>query len=943
VEVGRPIRVLLLLLAVLAPVWAQAQTAGQGQTPTRQIELYPHHTRDVAVDGVTSAVTLDENVCRVQIDSGVLHITGMETGQSAVLVWAGDRRLNLLVNVVEEPRVLPPPTLQGFTTFGAGSVRTYATTNWAGNSRTLSLVNQFDWTQNAGPSRELHIMGMFTDETIAGGHGFNLGAVTVAYTTPHWDLAAGDFGLFINANPVGAEASFVPVQGLTLRGVDLRLRKGQNAFEWFGGAGIPGYYLTYSRVREAAGMRWTHTVSPRLQFFTTAFFSRTYNAFDLTDPTVHNDLTSIVGVNWRPTANIEVIANGGGGTGSREAAATIAYHGSNYELFGGFSSTSPNGTFANLRVSSLPGTNLEAGGTFRASRRLQFSGSVQRSLSRTMPTVTGSVHESASTTANANMSYDFHREHSLSVSYNFMGATSFGDISEGSIQRVDATLRSFIGQNVANAATVSLYKYGASKTGFDEHTDLSVQDSVRWQAHHGLAMIGSVSYGRTGMPLIDRLREELWMLDAAQQALFEQNPAAFLSTVQLSPALQAALDSLQTSHVVLMTGVEFSRNRFQITPTLRISLNDGSSGSTTYQFGFTASYLLGSYVLQSSLTHQYYLMPSSAKIQRSTQFTFGIVKRLNSNPFQWISQTVVRGRIRGRVFVDQRIRGLNDPQDPGLRGIRVVLDDGREVKTDANGDFQFSGLEARIYTVTVPLDQFPTPVRMTTPSPIRVNLTQHRTAEVPFGVVNFARVLGVAFNDYMMQGLRAPDAPGIGGLKLTLHQAPDRTLTTACESGGDYEFSNLEPGQYTVEVDPASLPANYELVSRTFDISVQPASSFVLDVPVRAIRTISGVLLFQEHSGTAEAPRPIANAAVEAGGQRTHTAADGTFLLRNLPAGEMTLRILPNGSDLPHGVQPPAARLRLTREPQQVEGVRIVITNPELLNYLLKDDRIARR
>ncbi|HEX8926051.1 MAG TPA: SdrD B-like domain-containing protein, partial [Terriglobales bacterium] len=390
------------------------------------------------------------------------------------------------------------------------------------------------------------------------------------------------------------------------------------------------------------------------------------------------------------------------------------------------------------------------------------------------------------------------------------------------------------------------------------------------------------------------------------------------------------------------SAIEFSHNNFQLTPALRIGIRDGNSNANSYQFGYTASYLWGDLMLQSSLTHQYYLTPSSSSVQATTQFTIGVVKRLNSNPMQWLSQKVQRGRIRGRVFVDERIRGAYEAYDRGLRGIRVVLDDGKEVTTDANGEFQFSGLDARMYTVSVPLDQFPTPVRMTTPSPIRVDLTKRRTAEVPFGVINFARITGMAYNDYTMQGVRAPDAAGIAGLKLTMLEAPDRARMTECESGGDYEFSNLQPGKYVVEVDPASLPANYELPTRKFEVELQPASTFVLDVPVRAIRTISGVVLYQESASAS--PQPLANMIIEAGGQSAKTGPDGTFLLRHLPAGEITLRVLPPaGTDLPAGVRLPAGKVRLTREPQQVEGVKITISNPVLLNYLLRNETIASK
>lgn len=56
--------------------------------------------------------------------------------------------------------------------------------------------------------------------------------------------------------------------------------------------------------------------------------------------------------------------------------------------------------------------------------------------------------------------------------------------------------------------------------------------------------------------------------------------------------------------------------------------------------------------------------------------------------------------------------------------------------------------------------------------------------------------------------------------------------------------------------------------------------------------------------------------------------------MRDLPAGELTLTLVPT-RPLPPGMAVPAGRMRLPREPIQVENATIVLSNPELLNYLL--------
>ena len=121
----------------------------------------------------------------------------------------------------------------------------------------------------------------------------------------------------------------------------------------------------------------------------------------------------------------------------------------------------------------------------------------------------------------------------------------------------------------------------------------------------------------------------------------------------------------------------------------------------------------------------------------------------------------------------------------GLGRVRVDLSNGQSVRTDAQGFYEFNGLAPDAYRVSVPLNQFTERVRVTTPVDVRVELTEVRAAEVNFGIVNFARVMGNVFNDYLLDGSRQPDADGVRGIKLALsgNGASRRILT----QGGLYE------------------------------------------------------------------------------------------------------------------------------------------------------------
>jgi hypothetical protein len=64
------------------------------------------------------------------------------------------------------------------------------------------------------------------------------------------------------------------------------------------------------------------------------------------------------------------------------------------------------------------------------------------------------------------------------------------------------------------------------------------------------------------------------------------------------------------------------------------------------------------------------------------------------------------------------------------------------------------------------------------------------------------------------------------------------------------------------------------------------------------------------------------------------TSSDGSFIVRDLPAGPLTLSTM-SARPLPPDLAAPSGTINLSAEPIQVENVTIVISNPALLQYLL--------
>jgi protocatechuate 3,4-dioxygenase beta subunit len=161
--------------------------------------------------------------------------------------------------------------------------------------------------------------------------------------------------------------------------------------------------------------------------------------------------------------------------------------------------------------------------------------------------------------------------------------------------------------------------------------------------------------------------------------------------------------------------------------------------------------------------------------------------------------------ISGTVYNDLDGNNVSDPGDPGLAGWTVYLDNDASgnlspgdsvATTDASGSFTFAGLPPGTYRV-----------REVVPSGWLQTQTAPATLVPTSGVDNTGILLGnfqepvlggTLFNDLNGNGALDGGEPGLGGwtVVLDLNGTPLQTATTT--SGGNYSFTGLGPGTYTV-------------------------------------------------------------------------------------------------------------------------------------------------
>ncbi len=79
---------------------------------------------------------------------------------------------------------------------------------------------------------------------------------------------------------------------------------------------------------------------------------------------------------------------------------------------------------------------------------------------------------------------------------------------------------------------------------------------------------------------------------------------------------------------------------------------------------------------------------------------------------------------------------------------------------------------------------------------------------------------------------------------------------------------------------------------------------------------------------------PMAGIQLSAGYGVATTDDNGNFLLRDLPAGELTITVVP-AKPLPPDMKVPSGAVRMPPEPIEIRGATIVISNPDLVPYLV--------
>ena len=287
----------------------------------------------------------------------------------------------------------------------------------------------------------------------------------------------------------------------------------------------------------------------------------------------------------------------------------------------------------------------------------------------------------------------------------------------------------------------------------------------------------------------------------------------------------------------------------------------------------------------------------------------------------------VKHRLSGKVYYDANDSSSYTDGEEGFKDITVELlrPDGSVIATtttDADGNYSFTRLAAGDYTVKVTKagaiadltqTEDPDATKDSTSGTVTLNAGNPIQENINFGYVKKHAISGTVYLDQNRD--KAKDGGDIAqsGVTVKLVDASGAVVaTTTTDVDGNYSFTGLNDGTYTVQVDKTGPLASTEQTedpsgngdSRSQAITFTRSDPDVTNVNFGYAEdyTVSGTVYYdKDRSGTLNNGEPgfdgvTVNLLNEAGATvaTTTTKADGTYSFSKLPAGKYTVKVEPS-------------------------------------------------
>jgi hypothetical protein len=211
--------------------------------------------------------------------------------------------------------------------------------------------------------------------------------------------------------------------------------------------------------------------------------------------------------------------------------------------------------------------------------------------------------------------------------------------------------------------------------------------------------------------------------------------------------------------------------------------------------------------------------------------------------------------VRGRAFDQETGAGLSNV---------VIKLDRLVVITDENGYFMFPSVKLGVYDLTLaggslPVGMIPT---LEMPRPLDLYFDAGATIEVPFirgatiaGKVQLyepdASLLPSQTFVRVGQGVKAPPPPtseelkpsrGLGGILVEVRSG-DQVYRRLTNGNGEFRVAGLQPGTWTVTIDPAKPPENATIEETGYTLEAEPSADqeieFRVELKIHTMRMLT--------------------------------------------------------------------------------------------------------
>ena len=879
------------------------------QTSAFRIKLMIGETRDVSVTGAADSImVISPEIASAQIKNGsVLTITGVKIGETILIISGGGKRQTFIVEVAWQPPVSVRQNLidtkQAFSENAkmSGSYNISYTKN---SEQNLSLVrNRFELRRKLSEDRTLRVSGemykFFGGDNRQKGFGRfqNYGLDRISVGVDSTDKTIDFLDSQVRISPVISNSFEMRGFHLTStpklsKNPDL-LRKG---IEIFAGQARPTSVF-YDKTRAklfgamipvASGDSW----QARAGFISVIApkdnqFGRGGTAFQLN-------------ASYAPNKRFSADGDISYANGSLSWGARLNFRLKKFGALTEFSRVDKNSALGSL-YALAGGRQTEAFSVYwRPEKRFNFSARYNHTNVERLTNSRFASFNRSTFSANASYSSDRNSRFNFRFTDQQIETAAPGNSSKFQIatKTFTAGYNTRINQHLSNDFEAGINFSREANAKSELETGFSLRELLRFSWSRN-SLTGFFNYTNKTTSLTSLIMRNPQLLPLELQPVFALNPALFLQVYRERLAfLLPGVELPQTRNMDAGVRFQTTVSRFALTGETRYGTSEIYSQNQKNLFtSIDVDFRLdAANSIQINGWHSFSANNQSGII-------FGFTHRFGGDSgggFQFPGFLgLTKGKVSGRVYYDLNGNGQDEANEPGVANITVQLNEKRGVKTDAEGRYVFSANEGR-YNIALISDDLGVRLRASTATRRQISISSRKTINVSFGVSGFGFVSGRVFND---SGLTAETSKsnrsGVEAVKLVLRSLDTESETfvaeQASDSGGTYEFRNLRPGNYRLEIDSSTLPANFRLPAQSsWEITVLPLQGFYSDIPIIAQRAATGVV-FVDTDGdgkfTPQRDEPVEGAYITADDAVAVSDRNGSYILRNLPAGKIKINV----------------------------------------------------